>query len=466
MFPEPQGQQVGKSMSPYGFLNDTVKTFADIPFLGSLFNIFGKVIFGDLPSKTDYQNVGFGINAWINNAISLGLLQGNLAKAFADGGIVDGGMTRNISGWVEKSLEDLIKNKVTEAINNLKRNLGLEPLQESFPGQKVPDEGGELGSASDAVGGARLFMAAGFPPLAAAILAGNVQAESGWKGQRTPWVLNDGAGTNKGLISWNRSRIVNAEKFLGKPLETASNAEQIKWIKEELKQYGLLDEFMNPQSTEAQLKDASYKYIRWGIEGDRWKYSRQIYAAIERGEQGTYQPPSSQSKGRFSAIEYITGDRSHPNYRADHGGGNYHEHVAFRTSEEKERAKRALIDAGFVTGSEYRPGDSGYHGRGLALDVPFYGQRRRYSDDMAGEKKFSADVRSVLGLKGGGSIKPIKNTKNISSLRTQASYDRKVLAIQPIIIEKPIPMPQQSSSISFIGGGVNSNDNKSLLFVG
>ena len=131
-------------------------------------------------------------------------------------------------------------------------------------------------------------MAEGFPMLAAAILAGNVQAESAWKGQRTPWVLNDGAGTNKGLISWNRSRIVNGEKFLGKPLETASNAEQVRWIKEELRQYGLLDEFMDPNRTEDQLKSDSYKYIGWGVEGDRWKQSARILAALEKGEQGTF----------------------------------------------------------------------------------------------------------------------------------------------------------------------------------
>jgi hypothetical protein len=403
------------------------------------------------------------------------MLQGNLVSAFSNGGIIDGIGKSDISGWVEKSVEELIKNKVTEAINELNRNLGLKPLQESFPGQNVPDEGGELGSASDAVGGARLLMAAGFPPLAAAILSGNIQAESGWKGQRTPWVLNDGAGTNKGLISWNRSRIVNAEKFLGKPLETASNAEQVRWIKEELRQYGLLDEFMDPTRTEQQLKNDSYKYIGWGIEGGRWKYSAQIFAAIQRGEQGTYAPPSAPAErrtsgyapskpGLFNAIEYITGDRSHPNYRADHGGTNYHEHMAFRTSAKKEAAKRTLINAGFVTGSEYRPGDPGYHGIGLALDVPFYGQRRRYSDNKVGEEKFSADVRAVLGLRGGGIV-----GKNIKSIQTQASYDDEqsvAMFIQPIIIERPIPMNSGNKSITFVGGGVNSNNSKSSLFVG
>jgi len=152
------------------------------------------------------------------------------------------------------------------------------------------------GDATDMIGGARLFMGEGFPPLAAAILSGNVQQESGWKGQRTPWVLNDGAGTNKGLISWNRSRIVNAEKFLGKPLETATNGEQVKWIKEELRQYGLLDEFMNPNSSEQQLKEAAYKYIGWGDTGARWEYSKQIHAALLRGEQGTFTTSGSPAK--------------------------------------------------------------------------------------------------------------------------------------------------------------------------
>jgi hypothetical protein len=136
------------------------------------------------------------------------------------------------------------------------------------------------GNINDLISGAKGFMQVGFPLRGAAYLAGNVQTESGWRGQRTPWVLNDGAGTNKGLISWNRSRITNAEKFLGKPLEKASNAEQIKWIKEELRQYGLLDDFMNPQATDQQLKSASYKYIGWGDLGDRWVYTQQALKAL------------------------------------------------------------------------------------------------------------------------------------------------------------------------------------------
>jgi hypothetical protein len=186
-----------------------------------------------------------------------------------------------------------------------------------------------------------MIMAAGFPMLAAAILAGNIQAESAWKGQRTPWVLNDGAGTNKGLISWNRSRIVNAEKFLGKPLETATNAEQIKWIKEELRQYGLLDEFLNPNSTEDQLKRASYKYIGWGIEGDRWQQSSRIFAALQKGERGTYTPGMSSGMGR--------------------GNGNLN--IAKKIAQEMNLQLTSFV----------RPGDPGYHGKGRAMDFQTVG---------------------------------------------------------------------------------------------
>lgn len=477
----PRGEE-GKTVDPFGFITDTTTAMGQVPFIGPLFSFFGKLLVGQFPTSADYDIIGTGINAWISNAISKGILKGNLTKGFADGGIIDTDMMRDISGWVSSSIEELVKNKVTKAIEELRKNLGLKPLQEIVSGEDITDDTAELGSASDAIGGARLLMAAGFPPLAAAILAGNIQQESGWKGQRTPWVLNDGAGTNKGLISWNRTRIQNAEKFLGKPLEKASNAEQVKWIKEELRQYGLLDEFMDPNRTEDQLKNDSYKYIGWGHEGDRWKYSRQIYAAIQKGEQGTYQPPSTtptsregtgwkpQKPGLFNAIQYITGDKNHPNFELSGHGlrSNYHDHIAFKTIQDKERAKAALRSAGIKIGSEFRPGDPGYHGSNLAIDIPGYQWGGR---GEIGQKEFegSKKVRSVLGLKDGGLIQPIKKSPNIKTLQSFASYDDEVtIMIQPIIIEKTVPVGSNRKSLNFPGGGsgiVNRSSTYSQLSI-
>jgi hypothetical protein len=477
MFPEPQGQQVGKTMSPYGFLNDTVKTFADIPFLGSLFNIFGKVIFGDLPSKTDYQNVGLGINAWINNAISLGFLQGNLTKAFADGGIVDGGMTRNISGWVEKSLEDLIKNKVTEAINNLKRNLGLEPLEQESQLQDringIPLGEGETATGIQLKQG---LMQRGFTKEEASAIVGNLWAESGFRTDAT----NPTSGAF-GLMQWLSGRKSRLYKYAEEQGKSATDVNlQLDYIKWELKG-GNPYETKQFEKAMAYGPDVASKTRGFAYEVERASsrelsssMSKRIGAAESvyggrrvagemqtptRGMASNFKPPRS---GLFNAIEYITGDRTHSNFELSGHGlrSNYHDHIAFRTIADKERAKNALRNAGIQIGSELRPGDRGYHGANLAIDIP---GAQWGGSGAIGQKEFggSKKVRAVLGLKGGS-----PSTKNIRSLRTQASYDRKVLAIQPVIVEKPIPMPQQSSSISFIGGGVNSNDNKSLLFVG
>jgi hypothetical protein len=281
-------------------LKESTEELDKTKYFGPILAISSKIMNKEEPTDRDYQNVGLGINLLIAKGIQDGQLKGGIVAKFAGGGLVDPDVLSaaetggDISSWVAKTFRGAIETGAQRTMRLMKE---MREEKKVSPGQEPGVDMGGGGSATDAIGGARLFMAAGFPMLAAAILAGNIQAESAWKGQRTPWVLNDGAGTNKGLISWNRSRIVNGEKFLGKPLETASNAEQVRWIKEELRQYGLLDEFMDPTRTEAQLKSDSYKYIGWGIEGDRWKQSARILAALEKGEQGTFIPGSASPLG-------------------------------------------------------------------------------------------------------------------------------------------------------------------------
>ena len=286
-------------MNRYDYMVDSYDRISRIPDLGSVFALTAKTLLGDLVTKDDYDRASSSLSSFM----LLGLYETNPEAYQKFSSLINiKQFNRAISEFLMKSM----RMPLGGIINLLKIQLGLIPKPgEDVDTTKKDGESSSGGDATDAVGGARLFMAEGFPMLAAAILAGNVQAESAWKGQRTPWVLNDGAGTNKGLISWNRSRIVNGEKFLGKPLETASNAEQVKWIKEELRQYGLLDEFMDPTRTEAQLKSDSYKYIGWGVEGDRWKQSARILAALQKGEQGTFtkiKPVSFQPTGASAGV--------------------------------------------------------------------------------------------------------------------------------------------------------------------
>ena len=108
-------------------------------------------------------------------------------------------------------------------------------------------------------------------------------------------------------------------------------------------------------------------------------------------------PMSSSGGGKAggTVIEYLTGDPNHMGYRADHAGSNYHEHLAFRTVEEKERAKAALIANGIQIGSELRPGDTkSYHSVGLALDVP------ASQVPVGQEPQLSVRVREILAANG------------------------------------------------------------------
>lgn len=111
---------------------------------------------------------------------------------------------------------------------------------------------------------------------------------------------------------------------------------------------------------------------------------------------------SPESPGSFNAIEYITGDRNHPNFELKGHGltSNYHDHIAFATIEDKERAKRALRSAGIQIGSEFRQGSRTYHGMNLAIDIP--GSQWGGSGAI-GQKEFrgSSKVREILGLKSG-----------------------------------------------------------------
>jgi len=153
IFPEPSKDKTiwekAKTINPYGFTTGTSEKMGKIPFLGPLFNIFGKTLLGDFPNKNDYQKVGVSIGAWINTAINQGKLQGNIVSAFSNGGMIEDIGRSDISGWVEKSVEELVKNKVTEAINELKKNLGIKSEDDKDPDHKGGGAGGGGGGYDD-----------------------------------------------------------------------------------------------------------------------------------------------------------------------------------------------------------------------------------------------------------------------------------------------------------------------------
>ncbi len=125
----------------------------------------------------------------------------------------------------------------------------------------------------------------GFTDKGAAYLAGNIQQESGWRGQRT-WgeVMGDGSDRNGGLISWmddaqrNHFRLRNIESYLGKPITEATVDEQLQAMKWEMKKRNpwAYKVFTQPGFGERALRNASFQYWGYGHEGKRFTYAQQL----------------------------------------------------------------------------------------------------------------------------------------------------------------------------------------------
>jgi hypothetical protein len=109
-------------------------------------------------------------------------------------------------------------------------------------------------------------------------------------------------------------------------------------------------------------------------------------------------------KGLGAGIaQYITGDPASPFYKADHGGDNYHDHLAFVSRQAAEEAYEKLTSAGIkITEFKGRSKVGGHtpgsaHYEGLAFDVP------GSQVPVGQERGLTARVQSILGIGGAGS---------------------------------------------------------------
>jgi len=158
-------------------------------------------------------------------------------------------------------------------------------------GGVVPSTTSVSGAASgNMVKGAQMIQSAGVPTKGAAYLAGNIQQESSWNGQRD-WgqVKGDGTSRNGGLVSWaswanDPSRLGKIEGYLGKNIKQASDGEQINAMLWEMKKDypGAYKVFMDPNATDAQLVKASKEYWGYGEEGKRYEYAQQALQSLQQ----------------------------------------------------------------------------------------------------------------------------------------------------------------------------------------
>ena len=159
--------------------------------------------------------------------------------------------------------------------NHQLRSHGLDEVVDIPTFQPVSATGGDFTSARE---GMQYLISRNVPIRGAAFLAGNIQQESSFIGQRPYWVLDDGAGRNGGLVSWNRGRLARAEAALGRPLSLVSNKEQLDYMLKELEtSYPQAHAiFMNEHATDRQLMRASMIYWGYGEEGARFQYAQEL----------------------------------------------------------------------------------------------------------------------------------------------------------------------------------------------
>jgi len=128
-----------------------------------------------------------------------------------------------------------------------------------------------------------------------------------------------------------------------------------------------------------------------------------------------------------TVIEYITGDKSHPSYQRDHGGRNYHDHIAFKNKAERDSAIKYLQKKGWQVGSKNdgKHASGSYHYKDQAFDIPFYPNQSKKGvpDNETGETKLSSalrkDLKSAGFVFGGADVKeqdsPTDSTKQQDS---------------------------------------------------
>ena len=127
------------TVNPLGYIENTYKKTSEAPYFGSLMGIATKAVVGQKPSPIDYKNAAQGLSNWMNVTFSDEVLRTG-ALAAAGGGQINAEMLSKSSGdmtnVIAKSLEENISKKVDDAINDLMKQMMLQPDFKKDPSQE------------------------------------------------------------------------------------------------------------------------------------------------------------------------------------------------------------------------------------------------------------------------------------------------------------------------------------------
>lgn len=216
----------------------------------------------------------------------------------------------------------------------------------------------------------------------------------------------------------------------------------------------------SPQNTGNNLRNVTWR----GSRSDNQFLNEQVVSGtpatvpsfVSSPTKTTQVPSQSSLVQGGKIIEYLTGDRKHKRYRADHAAGNYHDHFAFNNQATRDAAIKWLRSKGWVIGSinTGKHANDSYHYSNQAFDIPFYPNQSKkgVSDDAKGETILSSRVRADLiagGFNGSqlgrSSISPPSQPAQVSSTKP-AQLSPRVFQVQT-----PETQPAQLSSMTTPG---------------
>jgi len=206
IFPEVKSEDKGKKINTYGYMKSSYEKLSSAEAFGGLFALPLKAQLGEEPSKLDYQNAASGLNSWMQRTFSSEIMRTG-GVGFAEGGKVEAGMFSNgedMTKIISKSLEESISSKVTAAINDLKKQLGLKPDEkDGKKGDEKSDESGMSGTGDYSPEGLqgeiyKYLISKGMDDAHAIGIMANISRESGFR----PGVSQSG-GPGVGLFQYS-----------------------------------------------------------------------------------------------------------------------------------------------------------------------------------------------------------------------------------------------------------------------
>ena len=451
---------------------ERILDFIGILFLGWLFNNLPKII-------KFVQDLIKRINLLIDNLKSF---VGNVGKWFTGlKNVVVAGF-ENIksfdftdqSGKIKKSMDDLEKafKGMQTDVEGMKNALTADMSGETSG--EVTGESGPAVTGTDAEKYKQFYemaekSGAKFPELVAAQFALESAYGSAISGTHNYFGMKatgSESGTMKGTQEVYGGQTVNTTAKFKNYSSAQSSVDELvnRWYKNYKGYKGV-----NNASSAADAADMlrSEGYATDPIYSQKLKRIMRQNASVVKPEGGS----GGRYGGGGNVVEYLTGDRRHPNFEYNGHGreSNYHDHIAFKSIQDKERAKAALRAAGIQIGSEYRPGDPGWHGANLAIDVP---GAQWGGSGAIGQREYngSARVRQVLTNAGFGGAGLGHGSSAISrspGVMPDIGYSTGPQNTVIIIEEEAPPMmmgqSEGSSPVIVMGASLNSIMKRKLL---